>query len=177
MTKKGVREVTAILILTLVGCGGKGGTAPAAAGSGEQKAAAGGEKTATAAATESGKPPSPHLGAFRLGHELSPEGVAGREDRTFGAGEFVCVSFDLLGSPADAKLHVRVVTKSDEKTVLEQDVAVAAGKSPNVSFKMETKGLAPGDYVLQKIMSSASAKIDGQTLGKADFKVVKERPT
>lgn len=159
----------ALCVLSL-GCGGKKSEAPKGTGTGEKPAAA----VATPAPSAAEAPKGTVMTKFRLGSSSGPDGIVIAETRTFGPGEAVFTSFELLNAPAGSKIRVAWAPLPDRKPVSRQEAPLSPDK-PAVAFKADSKGWPVGDYVLEMSLVEAG-KDDGRPMGTAPFKIVRDKP-
>ena len=111
---------------------------------------------------------------FRLGSSSGPDGMVGLETRTFGLGEAVFTSFEVVNAPAGSKVRVSWATLPDRKVVSRQEAPLSPDK-PAVAFKAESKGWPIGDYELQMSLAEVG-KEEARFMGTAQFKMVKDKP-
>lgn len=169
MMKTVMRGVAIALGLVLAGCGGAG-EKPAATKEAEKA------KTAAEEPTKTEGPKGPDIANFRIGHGLGSNGSVAVEGAVYAPGEAVCLSFDVVNAPTDGKVRFLLQQAADEKTLYQEEAPIAAGKSPNVSYRIEMKNWPVGDYVLRIALSAASTKTVNAGLGQMTLKIVTERP-
>jgi hypothetical protein len=113
------------------------------------------------------------MAKFRLGSSAAPDGIVISETRTFGPGEAVFASFEILNAPAGSKVRAAWALLPDKKAVSRQEAPLSPDK-PAVAFKADSKGWPIGDYELEMSLAEAG-KDDARPMGTAQFKIVKEK--